>query len=100
MGATGMVRVVRNGWSVEPFVFVVFATVYAGMILGELPRLALDSTGVALLGAIALLAGGAMTFAQAGAAVDVPTLALQQRGDWGGPGHARTRRSAGPGCCC
>jgi Na+/H+ antiporter NhaD/arsenite permease-like protein len=61
---------------VEPFVLVVFATVYAGMILGELPRLALDRTGVALLGAIALLAGGAMTFAQAGAAVDVPTLAL------------------------
>jgi Na+/H+ antiporter NhaD/arsenite permease-like protein len=61
---------------VESFVFVVFATVYAGMILGELPRLALDRTGVAVLGAIALLAGGAMTLAQAGAAVDVPTLAL------------------------
>jgi Na+/H+ antiporter NhaD/arsenite permease-like protein len=61
---------------VKPFVLVVFATVYAGMILGELPRLALDRTGVALLGAIALLAGGAITLAQAGAAVDVPTLAL------------------------
>ena len=60
----------------KPFVLVVFATVYAGMILGELPRLALDRTGVALLGAIALLAGGAITLAQAGAAVDVPTLAL------------------------
>lgn len=31
---------------------VVFATVYTGMILGELPRLALDRTGVPLLGAI------------------------------------------------
>ena len=60
----------------KPFVLVVFAMVYAGMILGELPRLALDRTGVALLGAIALLAGGAITLAQAGAAVDVPTLAL------------------------
>jgi len=61
---------------VELFVLVVFATVYVGMILGELPRLALDRTGVALLGAIALLAGGVLTLAQAGAAVDVPTLAL------------------------
>ena len=60
----------------ELFVLVVFATVYVGMILGELPRLALDRTGVALLGAIALLAGGVLTLAQAGAAVDVPTLAL------------------------
>lgn len=55
---------------------VVFTTVYTGMILGELPRLAIDRTGVALLGAIALLAGGAMTLAQAGGSVDVPTLAL------------------------
>ena len=60
----------------KSYVLVVFATVYAGMILGGLPRLALDRTGVALLGAIALLAGGAMTLSQAGAAVDVPTLAL------------------------
>lgn len=54
----------------------VFATVYVGMILGRLPRLALDRTGIALLGAIALLAGGETTLAQAGAAIDVPTLAL------------------------
>lgn len=54
----------------------VFATVYVGMILGRLPRLALDRTGIALLGAIALLASGETTLAQAGAAIDVPTLAL------------------------
>jgi Na+/H+ antiporter NhaD/arsenite permease-like protein len=77
MDASGLVRSARKwGGSVKPFVLVVFAMVYAGMILGELPRLALDRTGVALLGAIALLAGGAITLAQAGAAVDVPTLAL------------------------
>ncbi|RIL06383.1 MAG: anion transporter [Proteobacteria bacterium] len=50
--------------------------VYAGMILGRLPWLALDRTGIALLGAIALLATGAISLPAAGAAVDVPTLAL------------------------
>lgn len=57
-------------------VLLVFATVYVGMIFGRLPRLALDRTGIALLGAIALLAGGEITLAQAGASIDVPTLAL------------------------
>lgn len=55
---------------------VVFGLVYLGMILGGLPRLALDRTGVALLGAIALIASGDMTLHEAAAAVDAPTLAL------------------------
>ena len=46
------------------------------MLLGRLPRLQLDRTGVALLGAIALLASGAISLEEAGQAVDVPTLAL------------------------
>src|SRR5262245_7693129 len=46
------------------------------MILGELPGLALDRTGVALLGAIALVAGGRVRAAEVWHAVDVPTLAL------------------------
>lgn len=54
----------------------VFAMVYIGMALGRLPGLALDRTGVALLGLIALLASGALTLEQAGAAVDLPTIAL------------------------
>jgi len=54
----------------------VFAAVYAGMVLGRLPRLALDRTGIALLGAIALVASGAMTLADAGRSVDVATLLL------------------------
>jgi hypothetical protein len=37
-------------------VVVVFAVVYRGMFLGGLPRLKLDRSGVALLGAIAVLA--------------------------------------------
>lgn len=46
------------------------------MLLGGLPGLALDRAGVALLGAIALLAAGAVTTAEAWQAVDVPTMAL------------------------
>lgn len=60
----------------EPLVWIVFGLVYLGMLLGRLPGLALDRTGVALLGAIALVAGGALDLDQAWAAVDVSTLAL------------------------
>ncbi len=55
---------------------VIFAFVYAGMILGEIPGLALDRTGVALLGAIALLAAERVSPEAAWQAVDVPTIAL------------------------
>ena len=58
------------------FVLFVFLLVYAAMILGRLPGLALDRAGAALLGAILLVAGGIMTVADAWAAADVPTLAL------------------------
>ncbi len=57
-------------------VLAVFAAVYLGMLLGEIPGLAMDRAGVALLGAIALVAAGRLTVGQAWAAVDVPTLAL------------------------
>lgn len=46
------------------------------MILGGLPYLALDRTGVALLGAIALIAFGKVTPDAAWKAVDIPTIAL------------------------
>lgn len=58
------------------YVLFVFAFVYAGMVLGRIPGLALDRTGVAVLGAIAVIAGGVMTVGEAYAAVDVPTAAL------------------------
>jgi Na+/H+ antiporter NhaD/arsenite permease-like protein len=60
----------------EGVVLAVFAAVYLGMLLGEIPGLALDRTGVALLGALALVATEIVTPAAAWAAVDVPTLAL------------------------
>ncbi|MDH3319222.1 MAG: anion transporter [Betaproteobacteria bacterium] len=54
----------------------VFAVVYLGMMLGGLPFLQLDRTGVALLGAIALVALGALSPLEAAQAVHLPTLLL------------------------
>lgn len=59
-----------------PFIVAIFVLVYLGMILGGLPFLKLDRTGVALLGAIALVATGAVTEEQARAAIHLPTLSL------------------------
>jgi Na+/H+ antiporter NhaD/arsenite permease-like protein len=57
-------------------IVVVFFLVYLGMILGGLPFLQLDRTGVALLGAIALIAMEAVTPEQAVASVHLPTMIL------------------------
>lgn len=57
-------------------VLLIFLLVYLGMILGGIPGLALDRTGIALLGALLLVALGKITPAGAWEAVDVPTIAL------------------------
>jgi len=54
----------------------VFALVYLGMILGGLPRLKLNRSGVALLGAIAVIGLGAVSMEEAARAVDLPTIVL------------------------
>ena len=54
----------------------VFFVVYAVMILGRVPGLRVDRTAAAFLGAVALVAGGALTTTAAWAAIDVGTLAL------------------------
>lgn len=54
----------------------IFVTVYVGMFLGRLPRLKLDRSGVALLGAIGVIGLGVMTTGQAAQAVDLPTILL------------------------
>ena len=58
------------------FVLAVFGIVYLGMILGGLPRLHLDRTGVALLGAIAIVGAGELTPEQAAQAIHLPTILL------------------------
>lgn len=55
---------------------IVFILVYIGMALGRVPGLAVDRTGVALLGLITLLASGDLSLDEAGRAVDMPTIAL------------------------
>lgn len=55
---------------------IIFTLVYLGMILGGLPFVQLDRTGVALLGAIALVATGDVTLEDAGRSIHVPTLLL------------------------
>jgi Na+/H+ antiporter NhaD/arsenite permease-like protein len=57
-------------------VVALFVLVYLGMMLGSLPLLQLDRTGVALLGAIAVVGLGALTTQQAAQAVHLPTLLL------------------------
>ena len=53
-------------------ILLIFAVVYLGMILGGLPFLQLDRTGIALLGAIALIGVGALRLEEAWAAVTHP----------------------------
>lgn len=60
----------------DTVVLLVFCAVYAGMILGRFPGLALDRTGIALLGAVVLIAAGRVSPEEAWKAVDVSTLAL------------------------
>lgn len=55
---------------------IVFGLVYLAMFAGGWPGLALDRTGAALLGAIALMAAGRVDMAAAKEAVDFSTLAL------------------------
>ena len=57
-------------------VLVVFGLVYLGMILGGLPLLRLDRTGIALLGAIALIASEAISVEDAARAIHLPTVLL------------------------
>jgi Na+/H+ antiporter NhaD/arsenite permease-like protein len=54
----------------------IFVLVYLGMLLGGLPGLKLDRTGVALLGAIAVIALGGMTPEEAARAIHLPTIVL------------------------
>ncbi len=55
---------------------IVFLATYAGVAVGGIPGLALDRTGVALLGAIAMVAAKVLSTGQALAAIDTPTILL------------------------
>jgi Na+/H+ antiporter NhaD/arsenite permease-like protein len=54
----------------------IFLITYAGMALGRIPGLTLDRTGVALLGAIAMLASSVLNESEAFQAIHLPTILL------------------------
>ena len=57
-------------------VLAVFGIVYLGMVLGGLPNLHLDRTGVALLGAIAIVGLGVLSPEAAAQSIHLPTILL------------------------
>lgn len=59
-----------------PTTATIFLAVYAGMILGGIPFLQLDRTGIALLGAIALITVDAVGLQEAAESIHLPTLIL------------------------
>jgi len=58
------------------FVVVIFMLTYVGVAFGRVPGLGIDRTGIALLGAIAMVVSGAVPIDNAVAAVDLPTIIL------------------------
>jgi Na+/H+ antiporter NhaD/arsenite permease-like protein len=54
----------------------IFGVTYCGIAVGGVPGLTLDRTGIALLGAIAMVAAGVLPLSQAMGAIDAPTLLL------------------------
>lgn len=55
---------------------VIFFVTYAGVAAGGIPGLALDRTGIALLGAIVMILSGALSTEQAVGAIDISTILL------------------------
>lgn len=56
--------------------WLLFGVTYCGIAAGGLPGLAIDRTGIALLGAIAMVTTGVLPLPEAMAALDAPTLLL------------------------
>lgn len=54
----------------------IFLVTYAGVALGHFPGLAIDRTGIALLGAILMVATGVVTEPEALRSIDFPTIFL------------------------
>jgi Na+/H+ antiporter NhaD/arsenite permease-like protein len=54
----------------------IFIITYLGVAIGRIPGLRMDRTGIALLGAIAMIASGIVPLTEAMAAIDLPTIIL------------------------
>jgi hypothetical protein len=57
-------------------IYAIFLLTYAGVAIGRVPRLALDRTGIALLGALAMVLAGGIRPDEAWASIHIPTLLL------------------------
>jgi Na+/H+ antiporter NhaD/arsenite permease-like protein len=62
--------------SLHTLILLIFIGTYAGIAIGEIPGLALDRTGIAILGAIAMVASGVLSTEEAIMAIDFPTILL------------------------
>src|ERR1041385_3243710 len=62
--------------SQQCLMWIICALTYVGIALGRFPKLVLDRTGIALLGAIAMLAVHGLSISQAAAQIDWPTMLL------------------------
>ena len=56
--------------------WLIFGITYCGIAVGGVPGLTIDRTGIALLGAIAMVAAGVLPLQAAMGAIDAPTLLL------------------------
>src|SRR5271167_2808571 len=69
----------NNCWSKMPpaeIILVIFAVTYVGIAIGRIPGLKLNRTGIALLGAIAMMIFGGVTTAEVVSYVNWPTIFL------------------------
>jgi Na+/H+ antiporter NhaD/arsenite permease-like protein len=60
----------------ETAAVIIFCVTYAGVAIGTLPGLALDRTGIALLGAIVMVVAGVLSTQNAVGAIDTSTILL------------------------
>ena len=57
-------------------VSIIFFLTYLGIAVGRVPRLKLDRTGIALVGAVAMIVCGTISIDKAMGSIDVPTILL------------------------
>ena len=60
----------------DTIAIIIFIVTYSGIAIGEIPGLAIDRTGIAILGAISMVASGVLSTGQAVMAIDFPTILL------------------------
>ena len=65
-----------RGWEVRWLTLLIFLFACAGIAIGRLPELRIDRTGLALVGATAMVVVGSLSFEAAVAAIDFPTIGV------------------------